>query len=112
MDVRYYRTAAGNSPVEDYVECLDAQTQAKILAMLMTIEKHGLSGAGVVARHIAGKVWELKPGNQRLFYVVIDGPTLVIVHAYKKQSQKAPKQEIETAKSRANEILKSAKEES
>ena len=41
----------------------------------------------------------------RVFYVMIDGPEMVLLHAYKKQSQKAPQSEIDTAEKRMKEVL-------
>ena len=41
----------------------------------------------------------------RIFYVVIVGETMVLLHAYKKQGAKAPTREIETASRRMADIL-------
>jgi phage-related protein len=41
----------------------------------------------------------------RVFYVVVTGPEVVLLHAYKKQGQKAPRKEIETAERRMEEVL-------
>ncbi|HFD2311459.1 TPA: type II toxin-antitoxin system RelE/ParE family toxin, partial [Legionella pneumophila] len=40
----------------------------------------------------------------RFFYVCIQKEIIVLLHAYKKQSQKAPKQEIELAEKRMMEV--------
>ncbi|MGQ0505990.1 MAG: type II toxin-antitoxin system RelE/ParE family toxin [Myxococcaceae bacterium] len=47
---------------------------------------------------------ELKISQHRIFYVVIAGPEMVLLHAYKKQGQRAPPREIEVAKSRMKEV--------
>jgi phage-related protein len=70
---------------------------------LATIEVHGLAAA--VTRHIRGKLWELKASANRIFYVLVTGPEVVLLHAYKKQRQKAPVKEIETAERRMEEVL-------
>jgi phage-related protein len=43
--------------------------------------------------------------SHRIFYVTVTGPMIVLLHAYKKKSQKAPVQEIETAVRRMKEVL-------
>jgi phage-related protein len=48
-------------------------------------------------------MWEIKirsaSGGYRIFYIGLktNTNTMVLLHAYKKQSQKAPKKEIDTA---------------
>lgn len=56
-------------------------------------------------RQIRGKLWELRISRTRIFYVVVVGDTMVLLHAYKKQGQKAPTREIETATRRMAEVL-------
>jgi phage-related protein len=104
MDVRFYVTATGRSPVQDYLDELSDEEQGTVLAALARLESEGLA-APVVKRQIAGKLWELKPGPHRVFYVLLTGPAMVLLHAYRKRSQKAPKSEIKTAKRRAKEVL-------
>ena len=59
----------------------------------------------VSMRQIKGKLWEIKISQTRIFYAVIEKNIMVLLHAYKKQSQKAPQHEIETALRRMNDIL-------
>jgi phage-related protein len=106
LDVRYYQSASGVRPVEDYLASLEEQERARLLAVFADIATHGLDGSGAVARHIDGKLWELKVSRHRVFYVVIEGPVMVLLHAYKKQGQKAPKRELEVAQVRMKEVLR------
>ncbi|MBI5198373.1 MAG: type II toxin-antitoxin system RelE/ParE family toxin [Nitrospirae bacterium] len=56
-------------------------------------------------RQIRGKLWELRISRHRVFYVIIDAEMMVLLHAYKKQGQKAPAHELETALRRMKEVL-------
>jgi phage-related protein len=103
--VYFYRTAAGASPVQKYLDGLPMVEGAKITAALEDIEKNGLVGSAVRVRPIEGELWELKIDRHRIFYVLLRGPELVLLHAYWKQSQKAPRNEIEIARRRMKEIL-------
>lgn len=57
------------------------------------------------ARHIQGKLWELRPGGVRLFYFAYIKDQFVILHGYRKQSMKAPEREIALAMRRMEELL-------
>lgn len=91
--------------VSDYIDKLPKEQRAIIYAVLEDIKKFGLHAPLVSMRQIKGKLWEIKISQARIFYVVIEGNTMVLLHAYKKQSQKAPQHEIETALRRMKEVL-------
>ncbi|MBI5548365.1 MAG: type II toxin-antitoxin system RelE/ParE family toxin, partial [Deltaproteobacteria bacterium] len=55
-------------------------------AALLDIAEHGLDGT-VDRKPIQGKLWELRLAQNRIFYVLLTGPVMVLLHAYKKQSQ-------------------------
>lgn len=57
------------------------------------------------AKQIKGKLWELRPGGIRLFYFAYIKQQFVILHGYRKQGQKAPEHEIETALMRMRRLL-------
>ena len=59
----------------------------------------------VSMKQIKGKLWEIKISQIRIFYVVIERNRMVLLNAYKKQSQKAPQHEIETALRRMKDVL-------
>jgi phage-related protein len=105
LAVVYYRSAAGNEPVREYLSDLADEELALIESALDDLRANGVDAANVTMRHIDGKLWELKLSAHRIFYVVIDGPTLVLLHAYRKQGQKAPRRELEVATKRMKEVL-------
>jgi phage-related protein len=113
--VRYYRSPAGAEPMREYLAGLERADAEKVAAALLDIAEHGLPAmpstyspgqapAAVTVRVVKGKLWELKVSAQRVFYVVAL-PVMVLLHAYRKQGQKAPRREIETALARMNEVL-------
>ncbi|MBI3606666.1 MAG: type II toxin-antitoxin system RelE/ParE family toxin [Nitrospirae bacterium] len=80
--------------------------RAEIDAVLEDLATHGLKAPLVSMRQIEGQLWELRvPPRTRIFYVVIEGNRMILLHAYKKQSQKAPPREIETARRRMAEFV-------
>ena len=74
---------------------------------MQDVRDHGLAAPLVSMRQIRGKLWELRISRTRIFYVVVVGDTMVLLHAYKKQGQKVPPREIETAWRRMVEVQKS-----
>lgn len=105
MDVRFYRAASGRKPVGEYMRALDSRERAKLTEAFADLAEKGLEGSGVSRRHIQGKLWEVRVSAQRAFYVMVRGPVMVVLHAYKKEGQKAPPAEIATAISRMKEVL-------
>lgn len=104
MRLRFYLSPAGADPGRKYFDGLAGRDAAEVFASLRHLELHGLDGL-VPCRLISGKVWELKLSRHRVFYVLISGPEMVLLHAYEKQGQKAPRREIEVAFARAREVL-------
>jgi len=105
MNVIYFKQASGKEPVKEYIDKLSNILSAQVLTALKDIQENGIVKALVTCRQIEGKLWEIKLDAQRIFYVLIDGPTMVLLHAYKKQSQKAPKKEISVAKKRMKLVV-------
>jgi phage-related protein len=76
--------------------------------VLDAIRECGLSAPGVRFRPIKGKLWEFRVeagASYRIFYVIVTGPIMVLLHSYKKKSQKAPERELRIAERRMKEVL-------
>jgi phage-related protein len=85
VKIAFYRTAGGASPVEKYLVDLDSKERAAVADALKAIELSGLHAAGVRTRQIKGKLWKIKASQQRVFYVVVKGGEMVLLHAAKKE---------------------------
>jgi len=109
MKLIFYATADGKSPALEVIKSLAKPDRSKIFGCLESIELLGFDTPRVGFRHIEGKLWEIKiktvSGGYRIFYVAIQKSSLVLLHAYKKQSQKAPEKEVKTAIKRLKEVL-------
>jgi phage-related protein len=73
------------------------------------VEELGFTCPRVGFRQITSKLWEIKittvGAGYRIFYVTLKKDILILLHAYKKQLQKAPKKEIAIAEKRLIEVL-------
>ncbi|HEX5037933.1 MAG TPA: type II toxin-antitoxin system RelE/ParE family toxin [bacterium] len=100
MQVAYYQTARGDLPVRSYIDALPEVERAKVMALI-----DYLSEAVVLREPHAKKIngypglFELRPGPHRVFYCY-HGDTIVLLHAFRKKSDKTPIRELETASAR------------
>lgn len=91
--------------VEEFLNDLPKHERAEVDAILEDLKDHGLAAPLVSMRQIRGKLWELRISRTRIFYVMLGSNTMVLLHVYKKQSQKTPHHEIETALRRMRDLL-------
>jgi phage-related protein len=107
MQIVFYKTPAGQEPVREYLVGLPLRDRAAAADVLDAIREHGLKAPGVRFKAIRGKLWEFyveAGASHRVFYVVVTGSLMVLLHAYKKQAQKAPAREIDVAERRMKEV--------
>lgn len=108
MNIKFYQKKSGKSPVAEFLNDLPSDETARITGCLANVQELGFDSPRVQFRQIKGSLWEIKiktsRSGYRFFYVCIQKEIIVLLHAYKKQSQKAPKQEIELAEKRMMEV--------
>mgnify|MGYP003394457237 CR=1 FL=1 len=110
LPVNYWRNPSGKAPVEKYIDFIqNREERAEILSILNGIQENGMDAIGVEFRHIEGKLWELKmricSRQHRIFYVMLKGSNIVLLHAYLKKTQKAPLKEVAVARQRMKTII-------
>jgi phage-related protein len=108
MKIIHYKTASGRDPVSDYVLKLTEKNRQIIAEDLVLIGRNGLDAPQVQFRQIEGKLWEIKTGEgtqQRIFYCIITGQVMVLLHACKKQKTGSQHKDVEKAKKRMKEVL-------
>ena len=63
------------------------------------LKQNGSTLSENIMKHIEDDIWELRPGDNRVFYFFYDEDgKFVLLHHFKKKTQKTPKREIERAK--------------
>lgn len=109
MDVVLYGTSSGRSPVTKFIDEQPLRDQAIIIAVIIGIEQDGLQGKGATFRQLDGKLWEIKikvpSGGYRLLYVMLSANSMMLLHAFKKKTQKTPLNELAVARKRLAEVL-------
>lgn len=104
-NIVFYIDHRGKCPTLAFIETLPVVEQAKIRNALRLLQEFGTKLGMPHAKQIQGKLWELRPGGLRLFYFAYIDQQFVILHGYRKQSQKAPDREIDIALRRMQELL-------
>ena len=113
--VEFYEDKNGNSQIFEFIEELrvksisnkDARIQYK--QMSMYFELLSLNGTNMndnITKHIEDGIWELRPGVNRIFYFFYNNDTYVLLHQFRKRTQKTPKSEIEKAKREREDYFK------
>lgn len=109
MQIRFYTTSSGRSPIEKFILGLSKEDQAKFGEVYGGVKVEGLEYAAVEFKHLQGKLWEIKfkarGGGYRIIYVVVEQEVMVWLHALKKDSQKTPPEDLELAIRRMKEVL-------
>src|SRR5664280_1370862 len=99
---RDYKTAAGRSPVEKFIDDLSDGDAAAVFAGMEDVRDRGLQGA----RHLDGEIWEVRVDGDRVIYRILfaqvgsRGQILLALEGLNKKTQKTPPATIALAKRR------------
>ncbi len=114
MKVEFYRSSSGRYPLEEFIQGLSKDDQSLFVEIREGIEKEGLKYPYVIFKPLGGKLWEIKfrgtGGQYRIAYVLLTGPKMIWLHAFKKKTQKTSKLDLELAVKRMKEVLADEKE--
>lgn len=114
-EIEFYETEDGKCPIWDFLEALrlkaptnkDARIQHKQASLYIELlQLNGTHMNAEITKHLDDGIWELRPGNNRVFYFFYQNDTYVLLHQFRKKSQKTPKREIEKAKAERNDYLR------
>ena len=113
-NVEFYENANGESELWNFLEKLriksetnkDARIQYKQISLyIQLLQEHGTRLPENITKHIDDDIWELRPGNNRVFYFYHMDDTFILLHHFRKKSQKTPRREIERAKAERDDYL-------
>ena len=117
--VEFYETRGGESQIWDFLEELrikaatskNERIQFKQASLYIELlQKKGTHLNENITKYLEDNIWELRPGNNRIFYFFFHDNTFVLLHQFRKKSQKTPRREIEKAKRERDDYI-SRKEE-
>ncbi len=105
--IKVYESINGDKPVEEFIKSLEEKARLKVSKTLDLLEEFGLEGAYPHCKKLTGSsLWELRilgADSIRIFYVTITGKMFLLLHGFKKKTQKTPTKEISIAQKRLDE---------
>lgn len=102
-NIDFYQTAQGDSEVLQFLNVLlqraahnkDSRIQyQQAVRYIQLLEENGTNLPTTIVKHIEGEIYELRPGNNRIFFFGVDGDTFILLHHFRKKTRKTPKREI------------------
>lgn len=107
--IEYYVEDDGVVPVREFLNRLDKKTYARFQWSLGQLRARNIQAREPLVRHLEGKLWELREESQtniyRIIYFFFSGRRIVLLHGFQKKTEKTPRREIETARSRMNHFV-------
>ena len=103
----FYETSDGVSELWNFLDDLqqrastnkDARIQHKqIIQYIQLLEDHGTRLGEKTTKHLDEDIWELRPGDNRVLFFYHKDDTFVLLHQFRKKTQKTPPREIAKAK--------------
>lgn len=101
-----YRSPAGRSPVEEYLDGLPANEAARVEVALDLLAEYGTTLGMPQVRPVSHDLWELRirgKTQHRVLYIALRGQRFLLLHAFTKKTQATPARAIRTALDRLND---------
>ena len=101
----FYRDRNGIAPVYEYLKELNSKSDkssrikaGKVSDYITRLSEEGTFAGLPYVKHIEGDIWELRPLRDRIFFVAWYNGSYVLLHQFRKETQKTPTREIEKAR--------------
>lgn len=110
--VEYVEVESDKAPFEEFLEKLDEEVEAEILATIKNFQErlnHGLPPQKL-SKKLRDDIFELRTtfvdGIARTLFFYMSGKRVIITHGFIKKTQKTPSKEITRAKNLRKEFMK------
>jgi phage-related protein len=107
--IYFYTDQKGEQPVVEFLAELPVKDRVKAAWIINLLQTTGTNLREPYAKYLTEGIWELRPQQIRILYFLVDD-TFILIHAFKKKTQKTPPAEIETAVKRMLEYQEGSKE--
>lgn len=105
----YFKKQNSSIPVFEYIEKLSDKDQVKIFDYINSLSVHPEFRKEPFSRHLSGKLRELKVdfshNRHRIIYFFRIEKIIILLHAFKKKTNRTPTREISKAKKCMQEYL-------
>ncbi|MBQ8093972.1 MAG: type II toxin-antitoxin system RelE/ParE family toxin [Clostridia bacterium] len=107
FNIDFYETSDGYSDIQEFLESLRAKANSvknariqygQVARYIELLQENGTNLPTQIAKHLEDEIWELRPGDNRVLFFYFDHGTYVLLHHFRKKTQKTPPREISRAK--------------
>ena len=78
----------------------------QITLYIELLKNQGTKLTSNITKHLVNDIWELRPGNNRILYFYFENNSFILLHMFKKKTNKTPKSEINKAINESNDYKK------
>lgn len=111
-NIYFYKDRHGKEPLLDYLRDL-ASTDSKdsriklnkINDYIKILQAEGTRAGEPFVKHIEGDIWELRPLKDRIFFISWLNNSFILLHHFRKKSQRTPLSEIKKARRELKDII-------
>jgi len=105
-NILFFKTSRGEKPVQEFIKSLDEKTQSKTIAMIDLLENYGNLLRMPYSKKLTEELFELRIRSKQEVRIIYSfrNRTICVLHAFKKQTNKTPRNEIVLAKQRLDII--------
>ena len=112
-DIEMYQTANGSIPLMKFLKetrkKYGVADLARIKLFVDLLKEYGMKINNFcphAIRQIDGDLYELRPGDNRVFFFFYKERRFVLLHGFRKKQQQTPIYEIETARKRMDDYVR------
>jgi phage-related protein len=77
----------------------------QITLYIELLKNNGTNLSSNITKHLVDDIWELRPGNNRVLYFYLKNNDFILLHMFRKKTNKTPKYEIERAIKERNDYI-------
>ena len=107
LQADFYKTAGGTEPVREWLKELSQEDRRTVGQNIADVE-YGWPVGMPVSRSLGNELWEVRSNisHGRIARVIfyISKNRMILLHGFIKKTRKTPKQDIDTAIKRKNEV--------
>ncbi|MFC1613402.1 type II toxin-antitoxin system RelE/ParE family toxin [Patescibacteria group bacterium] len=100
IDIRYHESNSGKVFVKEYIGLLDKKTQYELYSFLQKFKNDERFRQSPYCKKIGKNIFEIRikiKDCYRILYGFLFKDTIILLHIFKKKSNKIPKKELELA---------------
>ncbi len=108
--VRYYEEKSGKKPISDFMDSAQKSLREKIIRQIAHLEEFGITSENPALRKLSGTpLWEIRilgKDNTRIICVAVIVKEVIILHIFRKKSNKTSPKDLKIALNRFKRLDK------